>query len=190
MTQVLSGGLVYEYSQQTDEFGLVSIFDNHTAQLMVDYDNLQKQFNKLDVKALGSGNTTATKLTSTTCTSSLISSGSFNNTFTIPSIPSGGQKLIDNGISSPNNGKMVPVTQTKVAHAVYASNNKEISNLAIRPLQNDQSNAPNGQDTSGPSSTSSGASPTPTKPSGSGRVEMGLSAVLGSAALFLAFQFF
>ena len=186
MTGVMSGGLVYEYSQQDDDFGLVSIFSNNTAQLMVDYDNLQKQFNKLDVKTLESGNSSAAKLTSPTCTSNLISSGSFNNSFTIPSIPSGGQKLIDNGISNPNNGKMVPVTQTKVSQAVYGSNNKQLTNLAITPLSNDESNAPNGQDTSGPSSTSSGASPTSTKKGAAGRVKVGFSAVLGAAAIFFA----
>lgn len=163
MTQVLSGGVVYEYTQETGDYGLVTIYNNHTAELMVDYDNLQEQFNKLDVKSLESGNITATKLTSPKCQKSLISSGSFNNSFIIPSIPSGGQKLIDNGISNPQNGKMIPVTQTKVPMAVYDSNNKQIDNLAIRPLQDDQSNTPNGVDTSGPSSTSSGASPTPTK---------------------------
>lgn len=183
MTGVLSGGLVYEYSQQTDNFGLVDIFSNSTAQLMVDYDNLQKQFNKLNIKDLQSGNTTATKLTSPKCDKSLISSSSFNNTFAIPSVPSGGQKLIDNGINNPNNGKMVSVTQTKVEQAVYDSSNKQISNLAIHPLANDQSNAPSGQ---GSSTTSSGATPSSTKKGAAGRTEIGLSAALGAAALLFA----
>ena len=164
MTGVMSGGLVYEYYQEiSNNFGLVWIYDNGTAELRTDYDNLQKQFNKLDSKALQSGNVTATKLTSPQCSSSLIKSDSFNNTFDIPAIPKGGQKLIDNGISKPNNGKMVTVTDTKVTQDVYGSNGKLIKDLAIKPLPNDQSNTPGGSDTSGASATGSAAGPKPTK---------------------------
>ena len=186
MVGVLSGGIVYEYTNETDNFGLVQVYSNQSAKLIVDYDNLQGQYNKLDLKNLESGNSTATKLVSPECKSSLISSSSFNNDFKIPNIPPGGQKLIDNGISKPNNGKMVPVTQTKVSQAVSGSNNKQLTDLAIHRLSNDQSNAPNGQDTSGPSSTSSGANPTATKKGAAGRAEIGLSAILGAAILFFA----
>lgn len=187
MTQVMSGGLVYEYVEEPNNFGLVAVFSNQTAQLRIDYDNLQSQFNKLDTKALESGNTTATKLTSPACKSSLIRSQGFNNTFDLPAMPAGAQKLIASGISNPNVGKMIPVTQTKVTQKVYGSNGKELTNLAIKPLSNDESNAPNGQNTSGPSSstTSAAASPTPTKSTAS-RSEIGLAALVGSAALFLA----
>lgn len=189
MIKVLSGGLVYEYTNQTDDFGLVQIDDSdQSATLGVDYDNLQKQFNKLDVKSLETGNSTAKDLKSPKCNKSLIVSSSFNSSFTIPSIPSGGQKLIDNGIDKPNNGKMVAVTDTKVSQKVYDSNGKLLDNLAIQPLKNDESNSPNGQDTLGPSSTSSGASPTSTKKSAAGRVEIGACAVFGAAALLFAWQ--
>ena len=102
-------------------------------------------------------------------------------------MPAGAQKLIANGISNPNVGKMIPVTQTQVTQKVYGSNGKELTNLAIKPLSNDESNAPNGQNTSGPSSstTSAAPSPTPTKKSTAGRLEIGLAALVGSATLIL-----
>lgn len=37
----LSGGLVYEYSQEPSDYGLVVINDNGTVTLRSDYDNLQ-----------------------------------------------------------------------------------------------------------------------------------------------------
>lgn len=193
MTTVMSGGLVYEYAQEiSNNFGLVILNDNGTAELRTDYDNLQKQFNKLDIKSLQSSNASATMVKSPKCSSGLIASGSFNNTFTLPSIPSGGQELIDNGISNANNGKLVSVTQTQVPEAIYASNGTPIQGLAISPLANDQSNTPNGQDTSGSalsSSTPSGtsATPTPTQKSTAARRTANVYGLVGVGAL-LSFQ--
>lgn len=182
MTAVMSGGLVYEYYQQVENnFGLVWIYDNGTAELRTDFDNLQKQFNKLDSKALQSGNSTATKLTSPECKSSLISSKSFANTFDIPSIPSGGQKLIDNGISQPKNGKIVTVKDTKVTMDVFDSSGKLMTALSIKPLPDDQSNTPSGSNSS-PSGTSSGAKPSSTKGS-AGCLKAPIVAVGAAAAL-------
>lgn len=193
MTTVMSGGLVYEYAQEiSNNFGLVILNDNGTAELRTDYDNLQKQFNKLDIKSLQSSNASATMVKSPKCSSGLIASGSFNNTFTLPSIPSGGQQLIDNGISNANDGKIVSVTQTQVPEAIYASNGTPIQGLAISPLANDQSNTPNGQDTSGSASSSStpsgtSATPTPTQNSTAGRRTANVYGLVGVGAL-LSFQ--
>ncbi len=192
MTQVMSGGLVYEYAQEpANNFGLVVLNDNGTAEIRTDYDNLQKQLNNVDVKSLESSNSSATMVKSPNCTSALIASGSFNNSFTVPSLPSGGQKLIDSGISKPNNGKLVNVTQTQVPEAVYASNGTPIQGLAISPLANDQSNTPNGQDTSGSATSSSSlsgtsatsATTTPTKKSAAGRSARNVYGLVGVAAL-------
>ena len=193
MTPVMSGGLVYEYAQEmSNNFGLVMLNDNETAELRTDYDNLQKQFNKLDVKSLQSSNSSATMVKSPKCSSGLIASGDFNSSFTLPSIPSGGQQLIDNGISNTNNGKLVSVTQTQIPEAVYASNGTPIQNLAISPLANDQSNTPNGQDTSGSASSSltpsqAPATPMPTQKSAAGRFATNVYGLVGVGVL-LSFQ--
>lgn len=158
MTPEFSGGLIYEYSQEISNYGLVSLNDNGTTSIRTDYDNLQVEYAKLNVTLLESGNATATSLRPPTCDASLIT-GSFSTDFDIPSIPDGGQQLIDNGIPNPNNGKLVSVTNTQVMETVYDSKGNVIQGLAIKPLPNDQSNLP-GENTSG---TNAAASPTATK---------------------------
>ena len=184
MTPVLSGGLIYEYSQEVSDYGLVVLYDNGTAQIRQDYDNLQAQYNKLNITLLEAGNSTATALNPPTCSSSLITTSSgFNNSFDIPPVPSGGQELIDNGISNPNNGKLVTVTQDTVSQQVYSSSGGLIQNLAIKPLPNDESNMPNGQDTSGAATTSSTASaaiPKATKKGAGSRKGVGILGLMGA----------
>jgi 1,3-beta-glucanosyltransferase GAS3 len=150
MTGVMSGGLIYEYIQEVSNYGLVILNDNGTCSIRVDYDNLQKQYNKLDIKALESSNATATSLAPPRCAASLISDSSFTTSFAIPNIPKGGQDLIDNGIKNPNNGKLIQINNDDVTSIVYGSNGQELKNLAIKPLPNDQSNVP-GENTSGTS---------------------------------------
>ncbi|KAI4214868.1 MAG: hypothetical protein LQ351_002581 [Letrouitia transgressa] len=180
MTSVMSGGIIYEYVQEpANNFGLVNLFGNGTASLRDDYDSLQKQYNKLDVKALESGNSSATKLTSPACSSKLISEQSFSRNFSVPSSPPGTQSLIDNGIKDPNSGRLVPVTNTAVKDPVYSSNGGVIKNLAIKPLPDDQSNTPNGQDTSGSASVAPSGTSTGAKPSKTSAAEQTAADVLG-----------
>ncbi|KAA6407684.1 MAG: glycoside hydrolase family 72 [Lasallia pustulata] len=192
MTSVMSGGLVYEYSQEVSNYGLIVLYSNGTAQLRGDYDSLQAQYNKLNITLLESRNSTATALTPPTCKSSLITANGFYNKFDIPSVPSGGQQLINNGISNPNNGKLVTITQDTVPATVYASNGGVIQNLAIKPLPEDQSNTPNGEDTSGSAATSSSttasaAKPTTTKKGAGSRKSIGILGMMGPMALLLIF---
>ena len=189
MTSVMSGGLVYEYYEEENNYGLVWIYDNGTAQLRNDYNALQTQYNTLDVKALESMDSSATSAQSQRCSSSLISSSGFNTSFTLPRVPEGGQPLIDNGIPNPNRGKLVSVTTTAVAGTVYDANGNVIHNLAIKPLADDESNTPNGSNTTGQSSSTTAATPSPTKKGAAGRTEIGVRGLVGLLALSLFFHF-
>ncbi|MCJ1470591.1 hypothetical protein MMC07_009237 [Pseudocyphellaria aurata] len=175
MSSIMSGGLVYEYAQEpANNFGLVILYSNGTAELMVDYDNLQAQYNKLNLKALESGNATATKAIAPACRSSLIISSDFISTFTLPLLPPGAQSIIDHGLRNPNNGKLVDVSETLVAPAVYSSSQRRLQNLAIKKLPDDESNTPDGSDTSNSAPTtasSSAGQPTPSKKSMASRPE-------------------
>jgi hypothetical protein len=163
MTPVLSGGMVYEYSEEPDSYGIVLINSNGSAQILPDYDNLQKQFNLLNITYVQGLPAQGVPVIPPKCASSLITTSGFSSNFTIPSVPPGAQALIDNGINPAPSGKMVPVTATKVSQVVQQSNGDVIQNLEITILADDQSNNP-----SGATSTSSGASPSGTKKKNSG----------------------
>lgn len=166
MTSVMSGGLVYEYYQQeSNNYGLVNIYGNESAEVRVDYDNLQKAYSKLDFKALQSQNSSGTTIKAPTCGRDLIESDSFSSSFDLPDPPEGVQDLIDNGVDGGREGKLVEVKDTKVTLPVYRSNGQEMKDLAIKPLADDQSNTP--------TSTSGGRGPSPSKKGAAALVEVG-----------------
>ncbi|KAG0651470.1 Glucan elongating glucanosyltransferase 2, partial [Hyphodiscus hymeniophilus] len=166
MTPVLSGGVVYEYSEEPSDYGLVNISSDGSLQLLPDFATLQSQFNTLNVTALQGLTAQNTSLVPPNCTSSLISSSSFDSNFTIPAVPPGAQDLINSGISPKPTGSIVSVTATKVTQQVQDASGTVLSGLAITPLADDESNNPGHSSvTATASSTSAAASPTTSKKS-------------------------
>jgi hypothetical protein len=160
----LSGGLVYEYSQEPSDYGLVLINSNGSVSLRTDYDNLQGQYNKLNVSLLESTGAAATSINPPACSVSLITSSGFSTNFTPPAQPDGAAGLITNGISKPNQGKLVSVGNLNVQQQIFSSGGKLITGLAVKPMAN--ANTPSGEDTSGGGTGTTAASPTTTKKSG------------------------
>ncbi|KUJ23136.1 glycoside hydrolase family 72 protein [Mollisia scopiformis] len=191
MTPVLSGGLVYEFTQETSNYGLVNVNSNGSAELLVDYDTLQKQFNTLNVTMLQGEKAANTTVVAPTCASSLIVNQGFANNFTIPAVPSGAQDLIDNGISPAPVGKLVTVTSTKVTQQVQQSNGQVMTGLAITPLADDESNNPSGASPSSSSTTTSSApAATTSKKGGAGNVKSNWSVLLGVVSLSVLYTSF
>jgi hypothetical protein len=161
----LSGGLVYEYSQETSDFGLVVINGNGSVSLRTDFDNLQGQYNKLNVTLLEASTAASTSYSPPACSASLITTDGFSTNFTLPAAPAGAAALISNGISNPNQGKLVSVGSLNVVQQVFSSGGKEIKGLAVKPITN--ANTPSGDNTSGGATgtTTTSASATATKKS-------------------------
>ncbi|KAH7398242.1 Glucanosyltransferase-domain-containing protein [Pyrenochaeta sp. MPI-SDFR-AT-0127] len=166
----LSGGLVYEYSQEEADYGLVILNSNGSVSLREDYDNLQDQYNKIDISRIQSTNSQSTQIQAPECSDDLITAKEFSKNFTIPAVCPDCQDLIDNGISNPKNGKLVSITDTKVKQAIYGSNGVQIQNLELTIVANDGSNTPGGQNTT-PSGTGSAAQPSASKKGAAGRLE-------------------
>lgn len=183
MTPVLSGGLVYEYSQETSDYGLVNINTNGSAELLGDYDTFQKQLNTLNVTTLQGAAAQNTTVTPPDCSSSLITESGFANDFTIPSPPAGADDLINNGIANAPVGKLVSVTTTTVTQQVQGSNGQILQNLTITPLKDDESNSPSGQSAS---TTSSPPTTTGTKKNGAETLRMSSLALLGGVSFAVA----
>jgi 1,3-beta-glucanosyltransferase GAS3 len=148
---VLSGGLVYEWTEETSDYGLIQPYSNGTAQLLPDYMTLQNQYNKVNISLLETSNNTATSISAPECNANLLSSGSFSTNFTIPDPPAGAGALISSGVTSAPTGSIVSVTQTSVQVSVYATDGAPIENLRI--------SAASGANHPGASSLSTGAAP-------------------------------
>jgi hypothetical protein len=179
----LSGGLVYEYSQEEQDYGLVQINSNGSVTLRTDYDNLQGQYNKLDTSLLESTNPSSTGIKAPACAGNLITASQFSKNFTLPAVCPGCQDLINNGISNPKNGKIVDVSATTPKQQIYGTNGAVISGLKLNKLSGDGVNGPGQQSTtpSGSSGTGSAAQPSETK--------KGAATKLGGAAFALAGAF-
>lgn len=156
MTQSFSGGLVYEYTQEDNDYGLVKLNDSDTATLLVDFENLQKQYAKLDMDRIRASNSSQTNIKPVTCSSDLIKNGTFSSNFTLPAKPPGVQKLIDNGYDKVKAGKLVDVESEDVKQTIYDHTGNEVTGLKLKVLADGESNEPGGS-TSSSSGSGSGS---------------------------------
>jgi len=103
---MFSGGLVYQYSEDVNNYGLVNITDDKTLALLDDLSTISSKWAGIDQKSLATSNSTATGLKAPTCSSSLITGGKISNTFKLPAQPSGVSDMIKNGVNGIQ-GKLV-----------------------------------------------------------------------------------
>lgn len=184
MMPVFSGGVVYEYANEVNNYGLVNISADGSIDLLADYYTLQAQYNKLDFTTIQSSVANTTTITPPTCESSLISDDGFNSNFTLPVLPPGAQDIIDNGVSPKPSGKIVDISSWDVTFTVRNSDGSEVTGLAVKPLEDDTFNTPgsnteaslatstatsSSSSSSGSTSSSSSGSASGTATSGAGR---------------------
>lgn len=180
---VLSGGLVYEWTQETSNYGLMQPNANGSANLLGDFDTLQSQFNKLNITLITTQNETATNLQPPRCSAGLISNDGFSTDFDIPAAPQGAAALISNGISDAPTGSLVPVTQTSVAVPVYATNGAKIENLVIKPAAGaNEPGGASGFSTGGGSATATATASTSTKKGVAAQATAGVYSGAGAVA--------
>lgn len=148
MTGFFSGGVVYEYTQEENDYGLVVLNDDGSATLRTDYDNFQNQLNKLDMSKLQSAESLVGENPFPKCSKSLIKNKNFPSNFTaIPSPPDDGlDELIKNGVKNAKHGKLITLSDAdlKVKQKVENTDGTFIENLAVRRLADDETNVPTG----------------------------------------------
>jgi len=178
---VLSGGLVYEFSQETDNFGLVDINSTTKVTLRQDYNNLALQFAGLNIASLEEVNKTATAATATSCAASLVTGSNFTADWVLPTAPSGAAALITSGVSSGFvKGSVVAINTTTMSATVLNYTGATVTSLSLVELMCTDSNSPgliNGYKSSSVScnyaTATGGASATPTKKSAARRAAAG-----------------
>ena len=152
---VMSGGLIFEWTQEDNNYGIVDAYPNGTVHLRGVYDALAEKYGELNMTLIENHNNTATNLKAPKCNADLIGDNGISKDFDLPSVPDGVEALISSGVSNPPKGSIVPVTKTTVDVPVYATSGGKISGLEISPA--------NGSDrkpltTAEPSSTPSASS--------------------------------
>lgn len=95
MTGVFSGGLVYEWTQETNDYGLVEL-SNGNVTLLQDYQNLKKEFDETPLPT-GDGGYSSTGQASTCPPNST----DFTSWVTLPDIPSEAEVYIQKGAGQP-----------------------------------------------------------------------------------------
>lgn len=139
--KTLSGGLVYEYSQEDNKYGLADINADGTVKLRADFDNLKAAYAKLDLSKF---ETLQTPVKAPKCDSKLIKNSAFDSNFTIPAVCPGCDDIIKNGIKTPTKGKIVEVKDTKCPKAVYGTKGAELKDLNLKLVSNDGDKVPSG----------------------------------------------
>lgn len=186
MSQALSGALVYEYSQEENDYGLVSINSNGTVSLLIDFENLKAQYNKLDFSSITASNSTQTSITAPVCNPKEITSNITKN-FDVPDRVAGIDDMIKNGVTTNVSvGALVSVTSTKINQTVYDNNGNIVTGLMLNVLNNGTVNTPSNSttvsSTSG-SSTSTGTSSAATSSHTGAAVSVRASALTGLGAM-------
>jgi hypothetical protein len=122
MTTVFSGGLVYEFSQEPNNYGLVEMDPNGNVYLMADFETLAKQY-----KAVSNNQAPETKKVSRPkqCLDF------YDNINTRNPLPDTfASSFIAKGIPSPQ-GQYVNVTSRETTHKIYGTDEKEITNKKL-----------------------------------------------------------
>ncbi|KAL9084987.1 MAG: hypothetical protein Q9159_004953 [Coniocarpon cinnabarinum] len=157
--QSFSGGLVYQWTQDENNYGIVQVNKDGSVKLLEDYDTLKTQFGKIDKQVVTTKNQSATSLQPAPCDAGLISGSTFNTSWDLPAQPSGVQSLIKNGVGG-RVGQIQSVTQNSVQAAVTGTNGQTLSNLAINQVSATNPQIPDNVGSSGGSKggkSSSGA---------------------------------
>ena len=182
MAGVFSGGLVYEYSEEPNEYGLVTINSDNSIDLKEDYTNLLAEYGDIDLHALTAANSTATGRTPPACVGSFLNSN-LTRSFAVPSRLPEIASMISNGVGGTYPTGVATVTNTNEVATVRQPDGTELTGLSLRILNNDQSNLP-GENTSGtngtggpgtghPTGTSSGSSPSGTNAAALSKANIG-----------------
>lgn len=109
LINILDGGLVYEYSEESSKYGLVNIDDDDKVILSQDYFNFKNQLANSSIPTISSSD--VKDYSPATCNVTLIESydDSFNANFTLPEPDKDIQWMIDNGQNVSHPGKFVDV---------------------------------------------------------------------------------
>lgn len=127
LNTTFSGGLVYEYSQETSDYGLVEIQDDGSIKFLDDYDNLKKQYQEIIPQLANTSASDISDVEPTECSADTISSmnSDFQTDMDLPDCPA--SDMLENGGGNQNIGKIVDVNTTESKYKIYDSSGDELT---------------------------------------------------------------
>ncbi|ODV59772.1 putative 1,3-beta-glucanosyltransferase [Ascoidea rubescens DSM 1968] len=135
LINTFSGGLIYEYSEESNRYGVVNIDDDDESIAYTDeFDNLQGEHEKVENISANWGENDVQDSEEYECDADKILGiySSFNSNFTLPEQPEEITELIENGVENNNTGKIIENLEIKVTnHTIKDSDGKEITNKEI-----------------------------------------------------------
>lgn len=145
LASAFSGGLVYEYSQEANNYGLVDIREDGTVRLQQDFANLQAAYNKINLKPEAESQVSAIPFPQ--CDANIVSvisalDSSFNSTFDLPPCPV--PDVLKNGVGNNNKGKIIDFGSTTTNYSIYNVAGNELANTSINVSPDNQINSPSG----------------------------------------------
>ena len=165
LTDIMDGGLIYEYSMEAARYGLVEIDDNDV-NLLQDYFNYKDQLSKAKIPKINESDITDYERPQCNTNSIQSLDKSFNASFSLPEANKDTQWMIDNGVSIEHVGKFVDVddylnlyisdatsTNDQLTRANFVVATGDSSSTTSLYLTIDQKNLINGKATSSSSSS-------------------------------------
>lgn len=135
MVKTFAGGIVFEYTQESNKFGLVKMSnakdtESSDVELMKDFDNLRKQYDGVDWNKIK--NTKADSINVVPppkCSADMIlGKPNFASDFSaIPSLPSQAQGFMDDGVRLDNKGKLLDSMDYKFNQKIMSSGGNEVT---------------------------------------------------------------
>lgn len=137
MNGVFSGGMVYEYTMEDNNYGIVKLDSDGNVELLTDFDTLATQYASVDWESVN-GQKPGDTPDPVTCDSDLITTKGFDKNFTIPEMPADdSEDILNDGVSPAPKGQIVDLSDDDltVKHKVTDTEGNEVQGLAVKPVE-------------------------------------------------------
>lgn len=172
-----SGGLVYEYTEEASEYGIVDLNSDGSITYREDFEHLKGEYANSTVPTILEDDVEDTDVV--TCDADIITDiySSFGANFTLPEQPSDITDLIENGVDASNIGKLLDDVEAKKSnYTIYDESNDEVPSATVVFAASNEINSQSGI------TASSKAAPVSTIASSSSSTQASSSSKGGAAA--------
>jgi hypothetical protein len=163
LVNTFSGGLVYEYSQEASDYGVVEVDSDGQLTYLTDFSYLSNQYHNVTIPTIYEDN--IEDIDAPECDADRITAiyPDFGADFNLPDQPDEIAMLIQYGVNSTNTGKLLDGLNAKASnYTIYDASSSEVPNATVTFLDDNEVNSQSGVSTSSKQQPTSTSSPTAT----------------------------